>query len=578
MGRVPVHGTQSDLDAGRERSRRGIGFMQLVRPAATWTIGILMAAAVPVLASGAPAKEPATRPNLLVILADDLGFSDLGCYGGEIATPNLDRLAANGLRFTQHYNTARCWPSRAALLTGYYAQQVNRDPAGQRPNWAALLPDLLRPAGYRSYHSGKWHVDGPVLAGGFERSYLVVDQDRHFSPRDHSLDDHPLPQPKPADGYYGTQAVANRAVEWLSSHTASHAREPFFLYLAFTVPHFPIQALPEDIARYRDRYSEGWDVIRARRWERQRELGIVSCALSTRDPQTVPHWNLDEAELRQRIGPGESGRAIAWDTLTSEQKNLQAVKMAIHAAMIDRMDREIGRVVQQLETMGVLDDTLIVFASDNGASAEQIIRGDGHDPSAPPGSAGTFLSLGPGWSTAANTPFRLHKSWVHEGGISTPLIVHWPAGIKARGELRHTPGHFVDLAPTFLQLAGVTAPDRWNGENRPPFPGKSLVPAFDKDVSIEREFLFFKHEGNRGLRAGDWKIVAARPNGAWELYNLANDRAESENLAAKFPEKVEALAAMWETHDEEFRRQGATGKPLEKGKTKRRSSSAKIRR
>ncbi|MDR3637436.1 MAG: arylsulfatase [Isosphaeraceae bacterium] len=514
-----------------------------------------------VLAGMSPTCLPAaTKPNVVVILADDLGYSDLGCYGGEIATPNLDRLAANGLRFTQFYNTARCWPSRAALLTGYYAQQVNRDPAALRPKWAALLPELLKGAGYRSYHSGKWHVDGKVRDGGFDRSYLVVDQDRFFAPRDHQLDDTRLPQPTAADGYYATVAIADHARQWLGQHASEHRNEPFFLYLAFTSPHFPLQALPEDIERYRERYKAGWDALRAARWQRVQSLGLASGALSDPEPRIAPSWNLSEQELHARVGPGEVSRAMHWNELTPEQQSFQATKMAIHAAMVDRMDREIGRVIDQLRSMGVFDDTLILFASDNGASAEQIIRGEGHDRSAPLGSAGSFLGLGPGWSTVANTPFRRHKSWTHEGGIATPLIVHWPAGIAAKGALRHTPGHLIDIAPTLLELAAVAPPAAWNGEPRPVLPGRSLVPTFAGDVSIKRDALFFKHSDNRALRVGDWKIVASGPQAPWELYNLANDRAEMHTLAAHNPEKAAELAQLWLRRDTEYARQGATGR------------------
>ena len=529
--------------------------------AARWFALIGLTAVLPAASTGVAREAPARRPNVVILLADDLGFSDLGCYGGEIATPNLDRLAAGGLRFTSFYNTSRCWPSRAALLTGYYPQQVNRDPPGRRPAWAALLPELLRPAGYRSYHSGKWHVDGPVLAGGFDRSYHVEDPNHNFAPTDHRLDDHQLPRPTPAEGYFTTRDIASRAVDWLAEHEAGHRGEPFFLYVAFLSPHFPLQAPPEDIARYRDTYREGWDVIRRRRWERQRELGISRGELSPADPRTVPDWNLSEEELRRRIGPGEVARAVPWEGLTPEQKAFQAGKMAIHAAMVDRIDREVGRILAKLEATGHRDDTLILFASDNGASPEQLIRGDGHDPSAPPGSARTFLGLGPGWSTASNAPFRLHKSWVHEGGIATPLIAHWPAGIAARGELRHAPAHLVDVVPTLLQLAGVNPPASHGGEPRPPLAGRSLVPAFAADRPIERDFLFFEHIGNRALRVGDWKLVAVK-GGPWELYDLARDRVELHDLAAARPDKVRELAAIWARHDDEFRSQGATGKPL----------------
>lgn len=504
----------------------------------------------------------AKPPNVVVILADDLGFSDLGCYGGEIATPNLDRLAANGLRFTQFYNTARCWPSRAALLSGYYPQQVNRDPANERPKWAVLLPELLRPAGYHSYHSGKWHVDGPVLASGFARSYEVLDADRFFGPKWHNLDDKPLPQPKPEDHYYSATAIASRAVEWLDEHEKANKGAPFFLYVAFLSPHFPIQAPAEDIARYRGKYAAGWDAVREARLRRQKELGIYGGALSTRDPKTVPSWNLSEEELQRRVGTKEVGRAVAWDSLTPEQKEFQAEKMAVHAAMVDRMDREVGRVLDRVRATGEFDNTIILFASDNGASAEQIIRGEGHDPASAPGSARSFLGVGPGWSMAANTPFRLHKSWNHEGGIATPFIVQWPAGVPARGELRHAQGHLIDVVPTLLELAGASPPASAGGETRPPLPGRSLVPALAKDVAIDRDFLFFKHIGNRALRVGDWKIVAAGDGAAWELYDLAHDRGENHNLADSRPEKVKELAAVWDRADAEYRRQGATGRPL----------------
>ena len=271
------------------------------------------------------------RPNIVLILADDLGFSDIGCYGGEIATPHLDRLAAGGIRLTQMYNTARCWPTRACLLTGYYAQQVNREPARERPAWAALLPDLLKPAGYHSYHSGKWHVDGKVLAGGFERSYSFDDHDRYFTPKQHLLDDVKLPPAKSGDGYYATTAIAQHAIDFLAGHAAEHRDQPFFLYLAFNAPHFPLHALPEDIARYRDRYLAGWDVIREQRWRRLRKAGIVDCQLSELDPKFTPRYF--KPEVLGQLGPGETVHAVSWPELTPEQQRFQATKMAIHAAM-----------------------------------------------------------------------------------------------------------------------------------------------------------------------------------------------------------------------------------------------------
>ena len=526
-------------------------------------------AAMAVIGSAALAADStatARQPNVVFILADDLGYSDLGCYGSEIETPHLDALARNGLRFSQFYNTARCWPSRAALMTGYYAQQVNRDPQGNRPKWAALVPELLRDAGYRSYHSGKWHIDGKILDGGFSRSYHTTDHDRFFSPRHHQLDDQPLAPPGSDDKYYATTATAQRAVEWLSEHDSTHKPQPFFLYLAFIAPHFPLHALPEDIARYRDRYQPGWDVVRAERWQRMKKLGLVAGDISAPEPTVAPSWNLSEAELQKRIGPGESGRAVTWDQLSPEQRDFQAQKMAVHAAMIDRMDREIGRVLDKIRAMNAWDDTLIFFASDNGASAEQIIRGDGHTLGSTSGSAQSYLGLGPGWSTVSNTPFRRHKSWNHEGGTSTPLIAHWPKGITAQGELRHAPGHLVDIVPTLLELAGVVPPAKWNDESRPTLPGRSLVPLFARDTDTPHEAIFFKHMDNRALRLGDWKIVASGKNAPWELYHLTDDRAESHNLADKHPDKLRELVALWTVRDAEYSRQGATGAPQQRGR------------
>jgi arylsulfatase len=503
----------------------------------------------------------AARPNIVIILADDLGYSDLGCYGGEIRTPQLDGLAAGGVRFTQFYNTARCWPSRAAVLTGYYAQQVRRDVVpgiksggqGVRPPWAKLLPDRLRPLGYRSYHSGKWHVDGMPLADGFDRSYYIEDVGRYFHPRVLCEDDRRLPPVRPGSGYYETAAIADRAIAYLADHASRDRNRPFFLYLAFNAPHFPLQAPPEDIARYRGRYAEGWDAVRAERWKRIQGLGLVRGQLSEVERDVGPPYHFPEA--LKTLGPGEVNRPVPWDALTDRQRAFQAAKMEIHVAMVDRMDREIGRVLDQLRTMGAWDDTLIFFLSDNGASAEIMIRDDGHDPSEPAGSAATHLCLGPGWSTVANTPFRRHKTWVHEGGISTPLIAHWPRGIAARGELRHDAGHVIDLVPTILDAAGgpQAEPHQEPGTRGqiPPFPGKSLVPAFAHDGPVRHDALWWEHEGNRAIRMGDWKLVAAKDK-PWELYDLTTDRTETRNLADQQSGRVRELADRWQWMHDQF--------------------------
>jgi arylsulfatase len=502
------------------------------------------------LAASRAVAAPPARPNIVFILADDMGYSDLGCYGGEIATPNLDSLARNGLRFTQFYNTTRCWPSRGALLTGYYAQQIHRDALpdlpggvrGVRQPWARLLPDFLKPAGYRCYHSGKWHVDGKVLDGGFDRSLNMNNQGNYFSAAGNAIDDKPLPRTAGESGYYATTATANHAIECLKEHAANHPERPFFHFVAFIAPHFPLHALPQDIAKYRDKYLAGWEAMRETRFDRQKEMGLPHTALSALERNIGPPYAFPDAI--KKLGPGEVNRPLPWSELTDEQRRFQAAKMAIHAAMVDRMDQEIGRIVAELKAMKAFENTIVFFASDNGASAEIMVRNGGHDPAALPGSAKSYLCLGPGFSSACNTPFRRHKTWVHEGGISTPLIAHWPAGISTKGELRHTPGHFIDVVPTVLELAGVQKPKTWKGEPIPEAPGQSLVPAFANDKLIPHESLWWLHEGHRAVRVGDWKLVAAKGD-PWELYDMKTDRAEQVNLAAKMPDKVKELERVW---------------------------------
>lgn len=542
------------------------------------TIALGSALALNGLTFGQSASARNRKPNFLIIIADDMGYSDAGCYGGDIQTPNIDGLAATGLRFTQCYSTGRCWPSRTCLLTGYYPQQVRMDPPqGPLPAWTRVIPHYLKPLGYRCYHSGKWHLMGApkgVADGGFDHSYILNDHNRFFAPQNHELDDQKLPPVKEGTDFYVTTAIANYAVDFLREHAEKHRDEPFYSYLAFTSPHFPLQALQDDIARYRDRYLEGWDVIREQRWKRMRQMGLVNCDLPPLEPDVIPGWNLSKDKLEEMIGPGEVDRAVPWSTLSEQQKRFQATKMAIHAAMVDRMDREIGRVLDQVRKMGAFENTVIFFVSDNGASAEQIVRGDMNDQSAAPGSAKTFLCLGPGWSSSSNTPFRLHKSWVHEGGISSPLIIHWPEGLKAQGELRHDPCHFIDIVPTVLDLAGgANFSPKWKGETAPPLPGVSLAPAFAKDDVVKHEFIYFHHIENRAIRVGDWKLVAKGADGPWELYDLATDRCESKNLADKYPDKVREMSALWQKKEEEFRRQA--GPPPQKKPARRKAAAKK---
>ena len=500
-------------------------------------------------ATGAPAK----RQNFLVVLADDLGFSDLGCYGGDIDTPNIDRLAAGGVRFSQMYSTARCGPSRNCIQTGYYAQQNACDvmTPGNIPVWTKFAPEYLKPLGYRAYHSGKWHIRfKPCAAAGYDHSYHLQDQDRFFSPKRQLLDDELLPQVKLGDGFYGTIAIADYAVKFLKEHARDHASKPFYFYLPFTAPHFPLHALPEDIDRYKDKFAEGWDAVRERRHSRLRRQGLINTALAPLEAEMRPTWNTTDQELIEKIGPGEVTKALPWHTLTPEQKKFQRLKMAIHAAMITRMDRELGRVLDQIKAMNAFEDTVILFLSDNGASSEQLIRNDGHDPNVPAGSAMSHLGIGPGWASCSNAPFRLHKSWVHEGGVSSAFIAHWPNGIEDAGAIRHTPGQLVDVVPTLLDLAGSNT--RTADEGAPQMPGRSLAPAFRKNVAVQRESIYFNHSNNRALRMGDWKIVAAGKDSPWEMYDMRGDRSEQNNVIGQNSTKAAQMAALWSKMDVEF--------------------------
>lgn len=487
------------------------------------------------------------RPGFVVIMVDDMGFSDPGCYGGEVDTPHLNQLAAQGLRFTQFYNTARCWPSRASLMTGRYPHEAGhammfggnapRAYRGTTPQQGRFVSEVLREAGYRTYHSGKWHLqsgmiprppagkyrgqgynDSWPLGRGFDRSYCVKSQNNFFNPWQIYDEDQLVRRPGDHGDFYVTDAFSDRAVGYLKEHAEKHSDKPFFLYLAHTAPHFPLHALPADIDRHRQRYKAGWDAIRQQRLKRQREMGLLQCELSPRDEESEP-----------------------WDSLTPEQQEMWATRMAIHAGMVHCVDRGIGRIVDQLRAMNALENTLILFLSDNGASAEYIVRGDGHDPNAPPGSEKTYLCLEVGWSNASNTPFREHKMWVHEGGISTPLIAHWPDGVSKPGRLTHQVGHIIDIVPTLLELAGVDA-----AAVKPSVSGRSLAPILRGEQRDPHEFLFWEHTGNKAIRQGDWKLVAEH-QGPWQLFNLATDRSELNDLAGQRRDLVQSLRRQWQT-------------------------------
>ena len=509
---------------------------------------------------GAEASKDKT--NIVLILADDLGFSDLGCYGSEIPTPNIDRLAAGGLRFTQAYNTARCWPSRAALLTGYYPQAIRRDAlpngsggsGGTRPGWARLLPEMLRLKGYKTYHSGKWHIDGDPLACGFDRSLDVTGkgQSNFFDSSGVTQEGVAI---APTENFYATRAIGEHAVACLADHAANHGENPFFQYVAFTAPHFPLHAPQELIQRNQKRYETGWNIMQQERHRQLTAAGIINCPLPSMELDIGPPYRFPDAIAI--LGAGEIERPLPWVELTRMQQNFQATKMAIHAAMIEAMDEQVGLILQQLAAMNALENTLIVFASDNGASAEIMVRGEGHSPTAAPGSRKTFLCLGPGWSSACNTPFRRHKTWVHEGGIATSFIAHWPQGISARGQLRHQAVHLIDVTPTVLEIAKIDSVEPWNNQPPPSMHGKSLLAAFADGRATLEEQLWWCHDGHRAVREGNWKLVACKGE-PWSLYHLKNDRGEEHNLATHEPQRAKALEELWQKTADECRRLAAT--------------------
>jgi arylsulfatase A-like enzyme len=505
-------------------------------------------------------RGPVTRPNIVFILADDLGYSDLGCYGAEIIqTPHVDSLAEKGLRFTNFYNTGRCWPTRTSLLSGYYPHQVLSDEIDgvdyTRGNFAPVnrtwVPALLKEHGYRCYHSGKWHLfrklpeysEHSMSEIGFDRSYRTEDG-RHLRPKKLTEDSEPIPLPPPGTAYEASVAIVDHGIKYLREHAENHPGAPFFSYLAFITPHFPLQALQEDIDLYREKFLPGWNRIRELRMENREELGFASHQVHAFEPERFAPWNLTREELITQIDSNDVARAIPWNDLTDKQKEFQAVKMAIHAAMVSRMDREIGRYVDELKRLGYFHNTIIFFCSDNGASTEIMNRADKHTPGSVPGSADSYICLGPGWSTAANTPFRLHKTWVHEGGIATPMVVHWPAGIRGGGEFRHANSHIVDIAPTLLELAGGDPSELYNNRNAE---GISLTPILVGDIQLPRPPLFFHHEKKKALIHGDWKITTVEEGAEWELYNLSTDRGETRNLAAEREDKLNELVRYWET-------------------------------
>ena len=516
----------------------------------------LLTGSTSIAVAGSASAISQKQPNVLIVLADDLGFSDLGSYGSEIDTPNLDSLAEQGVRFSNFYNSARCWASRAALISGYYPQQMNADPIDRKTirRWSTPISTILKQQGYRAYHSGKWHIpmyDQTTKDGGFDQSYSLNDHNRFFYAKGHTENDQPLPHIKKGADYYATSAIADHMIKYLKQHQTDHSDQPFFGYLAFTSPHFPLMAPQETINKYDGKYDAGWDVLKQRRLDELRNQGFPAWKPSAREPQIDAPSRLKGTE--EALGPIETYNAVEWDTLSAEQKSYQAKKMQIHAAMIDEMDRAIGRVITQIRSMGALEDTLIMFMSDNGASAEILVRGDGHNPEVPMGSGESYLCLGPGFANLANAPFRRYKIWNHEGGIATPMIAFWPKGINPElaGSINQQPGHLVDVVPTIMNIIGIN--DSFRKAEAPPLPGSSFSDAFKGETMQKRGAIFFKHKGNRGMRLGDWKVVSSPTDrNKWELYNLKNDRTETTNLAAQFPEKIQQLTQYWQKLEDQM--------------------------
>jgi arylsulfatase len=492
-------------------------------------------------------------PNILLILADDLGWSDLGCYGGEISTPTLDRLAQDGLRFTQFYNSARCSPSRAALLTGLHPHQAGVPNLGGHLNDRCVtVAEVLAPAGYDCFMAGKWHVGrpGPIARGfkeffGFVEGHSVDCWDENAMVR--------LPAGRPRRSYapgafYATDAITDHALDFLAMARRTPDR-PWFLYVAYNAPHFPLHAPQDDIARYEALYAQGWDHVRARRLARQKELGLVPA-----DGALTPRSVIPANPFNVATGWADKDNP-AWDVLPADRRADLARRMTVFAAMVDHMDRSIGRLVAELNSARQLDDTLILLLSDNGACAEWDPFGfDGTsgprnvlhrgDDLAKVGGPGSYISYGSGWANASNTPWRLYKHYTHEGGIATPFIAHWPAGLKRRGELEARPSYLTDVLPTCLEVAGAKYQRQRDGHEVLPPEGVSLVSAFRGEPAQPR-LLFFEHEGNRAVRDGAWKLVALRGK-PWELYHLETDRGERNDLAEREPERVERLARAWE--------------------------------
>jgi arylsulfatase len=525
--------------------------------------GMTFAATLSAMGQPAPSTPASTapRPNILVILADDMGYSDIGCYGSEIHTPNIDSLAANGLRFSQFYTTPKCYPSRASLLTGLYPHQVGMGSHPLTFQNCTTVAEVLRDAGYHTWMTGKWHGKDVPVSRGFEHYFGLNDgESNYFNPgrqrpgepvpaadkgdRRWAIDDKVYqPYTPPDPKFYSSDAFTDYALKYLDEQRDD---KPFFLYVAYTAPHYPLQAWPEDIAKYRGHYRDGWDKIRLARYERQRQMGLLPT-----DTPLAPRGNTALAVVRE-TGPwmprfwDDQGNIEPWDEVADHDQ--WDLKMAVYAAMVDRMDQNVGRLLAKLRELKKDRNTIVIFLSDNGASSGTHHTGATAKDPAPsgPGPMDSFHTYDTPWADVSNAPNYGYKDTCYEGGNAVPLVVRWPEGLKTKpGAIVPDVAHIMDLMPTFIELAGAHYPDTFRGQPIPPMEGRSLAPLLRHQPWAGHDYLYWEYHGDRAVRHGDWKIVSL-PNQAWELHDLATDRAEQHDLAAAHPEILRDLATHWD--------------------------------
>ncbi|ARN56408.1 arylsulfatase [Sedimentisphaera salicampi] len=513
------------------------------------------------------AAESRKKPNIVVIMVDDMGYSDIGCFGSEIETPNLDGLAKQGVRFTDFHNTARCCPSRASILSGLYPHQAgmgwmykDHDLEGYQGHIhrnCVTIAEVLRPAGYFTAITGKWHVGRAIpsqipTSRGFDRFFgCPTGAGFFYQPnKEVYLNDKLKYNSKSEmpEGFYTTHAWVDYGIQFAKE--AFKQDKPFFYYLAHNAPHWPLQAPKETIEKYRKRYLCGWDELRRQRYERMKRMGIL------KEQWGLSHDKREDWDKLKNARYRWYKRGIpAWDELSEKEQKEQADMMAVYAAMIDEMDKSVGRLVDFLKEKGEYENTVFMFLSDNGGCAEG--RAEAHNFGKNTGRLGgpeSFIRCGRAWAHAQNTPFKLFKHYTHEGGIATPLIFSWPAKTKNKaGKINRTPGHIIDIMATCIDIADAEYPKKFHGNDIPPYEGKSLLPAALQDKPIERDAIFWEHEGNRAIRKGKWKLVSYvkeirkfKTSAGWELYDMDKDKSEIHDLAQKYPEKVKELAELWE--------------------------------